>query len=202
MERMSQHTTLIERTRIEDCRRRMEERIKLFNRKADTLMGLTDLDEIVPSIEKGDQQWEELHEWDDVLEEWGGIVERSEEDQEEEKEKEDEGASENEESKDDDDAMEYPEQLSLSLPSSFGRELIEVHGLQMLASQEIQLRVGQANDVLGDLRVELGHKALLFRTRIRYTKNTKGKTRVWKDVARSSMEVIKHVQRYQRARGS
>ena len=105
------------------------------------------------------------------------MVERSEEDQEEEKENEDEGASENEESKDDDDAMEYPEQLSLSLPSLFGRELIEVHGLQMLASQEIQLRVGQANDALGDLQVEWGHKALLFRTKIRYTKNTKGKTR-------------------------
>src|SRR6202453_950740 len=73
--------------------------------------------------------------------------------------------------------MEYPEQLSLSLPSSFGRELIEVHGLQMLASQEIQLRVGQANDMLGDLLVELGHKTLLFRIKIRYTKNMKGKTR-------------------------
>ena len=69
MKRMSQHTTVIEHTGIEDCRRRMEERINLFNRKADTLMGLMDLDEIVPGIEKGDQQWEELHEWDDVLEE-------------------------------------------------------------------------------------------------------------------------------------
>jgi hypothetical protein len=96
--------------------------------------------------------------------------------------------------------MEYAEQLSLCMPSSLGQKTLEEAGLKMLTLQEIELRVGQVNDALGDLRVELGQKALLFRTKIRHTTNTKGRTRAWKEVNNSSMEVMKHVRRYDRAR--
>jgi hypothetical protein len=36
------------------------------------------------------------------------------------------------------------------------------NGLETLAKQETELRVGQANDALAALWVELGHKLLLF----------------------------------------
>jgi len=74
-----------------------------------------------------------------------------------------------------------------------------MHGLETLAKQEIELRVGQANDSLAALRVELGHKSLLFRSKVRYSKNQKGKTRAWKEVAQSAGRVMKHVACYQRA---
>jgi hypothetical protein len=66
---------------------------------------------------------------------------------------------------DEDEAI-LPEKMSLFLPSSL--ELAELHqfGLMDLATQELKLRKGQANDALDKLRLALGHKALLFRTQV------------------------------------
>jgi hypothetical protein len=207
---MKNNATVIERTTIEERRRKLEGRIKAFHKKADMLMVGADLDDVVPTVEK---ESERLHEWDDE-EEWEG----NDEERDEEVENDDEvvgGESRSEDSssnrnitvdqakEDDDDEVdgtEYPEQLSLCMPSALGKTVIDGYDLGVLASQEIELRVGQANDALADLRVELGHKALLFRTKVRYTKNTKGKTRAWKEVIKSSMEVMKHVRCYERAR--
>jgi hypothetical protein len=47
--------------------------------------------------------------------------------------------------------------------------------------------------------VELGHKSLLFRSKVWYSKNQKGKTRAWKEVAQSAGRVMKHVASYQHA---
>jgi hypothetical protein len=47
--------------------------------------------------------------------------------------------------------------------------------------------------------VELGHKSLLFRRKVRDSKNQKGKTRAWKEVAQSAGRVMKHVASNQRA---
>jgi hypothetical protein len=66
----------------------------------------------------------------------------------------------------DDDEVLLPEKMSLFLPSSL--ELTDLHrfGLMDLATQELKLRKGQANDALDKLRLALGHKALLFRTHV------------------------------------
>jgi len=37
-----------------------------------------------------------------------------------------------------------------------------------MASQELELRQGQANDALEGLRLALGNKSLLFRTKVRF----------------------------------
>ena len=209
LRRLKCNATVIERTKIEDRRRKLEGRIKTFHIKADTLLAGVDVDDVGPLVEKENEM---LHEWDEESE-WRGM--REEEEDAEEIEHDEgigrasgsESSSENEviradqpDEDDEDDEMEYAEQLSLCMPSSLGQKTLEEAGLKMLTLQEIELRVGQVNDALGDLRVELGQKALLFRTKIRHTKNTKGRTRAWKEVNNSSMEVMKHVRRYDRAR--
>jgi len=204
VKRLKHNATVIERTKIEDHRRKLEGRIRTFHLKADTLMAGVDLDDVVPMVEKENKM---LPEWDDELEGMG--IREEQEDPEEiehgeaiyrpEYPSDHEGITGDWPDEDDEDT-EYAEQLSLCMPSSFGKQTLEEVGLEMLALQEIELRVGQANDALGDLRVELGQEALLFRTKIRYTNNTKGKTRAWKEVNKSSMDVMKHVRRYKRAR--
>jgi len=60
-----------------------------------------------------------------------------------------------------------PEHMSIFMPSSL--QIADMHrlGLVTMASQELELRQGQANDALEGLRLALGHKSLLFRTKVR-----------------------------------
>jgi hypothetical protein len=191
--RLSRRASAIACTGLEDRRRRLEGRIKAFHRKGDALMEVEDLDDLPPV---GPDEDEGGYSSDDEERVCG---EQEEEDVGESEYSSDDGAVGLCEDSDGDEEIEFPEQMSLCLPSSLRRAQIQKHGLQMLALQEIQLRVGQANDALAGLCVELRHKALLFRTQVRYTKNTKGKTRAWKEVSKSSMEVMKHVHCYRRA---
>lgn len=209
--RLNRNATVIERNTVEDRRRRLEGRIKTFHNKADTLMLEVDLDDVGPLVEK---KKERLPDWDDGKDSDRVGIREDEEDPQGVEEDEaigglsgSEDAAENEvttadrpDKDDEEDDTEHAEWLSLFMPSSLGKKTIDKARLGTLAVQEIELRVGQANDALGDLRVELGHKALLFRTKIRHTKNTKGKTRAWKEVNHSTLEVMRHVRRYERAR--
>jgi hypothetical protein len=54
--------------------------------------------------------------------------------------------------------------------------------------------------MLREIRICLGHKALLFRNKVRYSTNVKGKTRAWKDITKITREVMMHVRCYLRAR--
>jgi len=98
------------------------------------------------------------------------------------------------------DGSEFPEKCRLSLPSSFEVEELMRLGLQEIVKQEIELRIGQANDCLEDLRQELGHKMVLFRTSMRSARGQKGKTRAWADVNRVDSKVQRHAKSYGRAR--
>jgi len=57
-----------------------------------------------------------------------------------------------------------PEHMSIFMPSSLHIADIQRLGLVTMASQELKLRQGQANDALEGLRLVLGHKSL-FETR-------------------------------------
>jgi hypothetical protein len=125
---------------------------------------------------------------------------------------EDDGSSvglfEDDESTDDDGGIEEPtdaisteaEHAMLMLPSSFGSEAAIEGGFGFQAEQELELRVGQANDALHELRVQLGYKAFLFRTSIRNANSQKKKTRAF--ATKSSIEALVRVQyrRYLAAR--
>ena len=203
---MSKGATIIEHTTIEDCRSRLEGRIKAFHRKADTFMNLEDIEEDMIAENRENREWESLDKWDinndlDAGQEKVSGNDESCADPSSDSEDGDEDKRQNDEHDDEDEHEEsqYPECMSLCLPSSLGKQVIEYHSLQDLAKQEIQLRIGQANDALVALRLELGHRALLFRTVVRRSRNTKGKTRAWKQVNQSSMEVLKHVRCYHHA---
>jgi hypothetical protein len=92
------------------------------------------------------------------------------------------------------------ELISLCLPSSISNMERVRLGLQVLGDQEMELRKGQANDCLDNLRLELANTGLLYRTRIRKAKTTKGKTRARKLVETSQSKVKMWARAYRRAR--
>jgi hypothetical protein len=104
------------------------------------------------------------------------------------------------EEEDDEEVAENPERLRLAMPSSLGRACVVRLGLETLAKQELELRKGQANDALEGLRLALGHKALLWRTKVRTAKNNKQRTRAWDDIKIARRQVEKNVRHYHRAR--
>ena len=68
---------------------------------------------------------------------------------------------------------ESSESMPLFLPSSIPVSELDRLGLTSLAKQELQLRKGQANDILEALRLALVHKSLLFRTQVSGLKSGK-----------------------------
>jgi hypothetical protein len=182
----------------------LEGRIKAFHRKADTLIDLADLEGLTPvPVDVDDGESEALEEWDGV-DPVGLVSEDDDWDAEDNVEviSSPEASISSDLESGEDELLVYAENMALSLPSRLDKTYISNHRLETLARQEIELRVGQANDALAALRVELGHKSLLFRSKVRYSKNQKGKTRAWKEVAQSAGRVAKHVSCYRRARNA
>src|SRR6266481_883186 len=60
-----------------------------------------------------------------------------------------------------------PQSLSQFLCPSLQHADIQRLGLEPMAKQEMELRQGQANDALEGLRLALGQKALLYRSKVR-----------------------------------
>jgi hypothetical protein len=71
------------------------------------------------------------------------------------------------------------EHTLLMLPSAFGNTACISAGHIHAVKHELRLRIGQANDALQELRVQLGHKAFLFRTSIRKANSQRKKTRAF-----------------------
>jgi hypothetical protein len=119
---MLMHATTIKQISKEDRRRKLEERLNRFHRKAEEYMGENaeeDLD-ILPQFTG----------WDPVdFENTKGPSDPWK----------DYDADENE-------VSEKPETMPICMPSSLKRDDIQRLGLSTLASQELELRKGQAND--------------------------------------------------------
>jgi hypothetical protein len=108
--------------------------------------------------------------------------------------------AEDDEEGDDDAVGEWPEDMTLAMPSTFGQERCQQLGLERLLNQELELRIGQANDCLEKLRVALGHKTILFRTRVRNSTSQRTRTRAWAEVERVDAKIRKCVRSYRQAR--
>jgi hypothetical protein len=178
LKRKSQHWTTFEKTSIEDRRRKLEGRVKDFNEKAKEFIG-NDSDEDV-EIQPQYTGWEEGDKEDD----------------------ENENESSESDWRDEEDNQEEPETSPIWMPSSFKQEDVKRFGLATMASQELELRKGQANDCLQSLRLALGHKAVIYRTKVRKSNFTNQKTRAWDDIKASEAKVNKHVRAYRRARAA
>ena len=138
--------TTVQKANITQKRRRLHARVIQFNELASLFAMDTQLGGSPPSFlddpcfcneEQGDPMDDNEREWGF----WGG--EEDEEDDEE-------------------DENPLTENLKLAMPLSWDAASLEISGLQHLVKEEIQLRIGQANDRLEKLRTHLGHKSVLF----------------------------------------
>ncbi len=75
-----------------------------------------------------------------------------------------------------------PENTPLSFPSNLDISELIGKGLKYLIDQEVELRKGQVNDILGKLRIVLGTRNVLISKVVRNSKSTKTNTRAWKEV--------------------
>lgn len=105
-----------------------------------------------------------------------------------------------EEEKEEEDEGEWPEQMRIYMPSALGKQQCVEHGCEVMVEQEIELRIGQADDGLEKLRLALGHKSLLLRTEVRNSQSQRTSTRAWAQVHHLDAKVRKHVRCYHRAR--
>ena len=101
---------------------------------------------------------------------------------------------------DEEESLETPETTPICMPSSLQPEDIQRLGLGIMAAQELELRKGQASDCLQSLRMALGHKAVLYRTKVRTAKTSMDKTRIWDDIKAITSKVNQHIRAYKRAR--
>ena len=95
-----------------------------------------------------------------------------------------------------------PENITLNLPSTFTAGQRESLSLQEFGNMELQLREGQANDLLERLRECLAEKSLRFRTEVRPANSQKKVTRAWGSVHRMDDQIKETVVMYRTARGA
>jgi hypothetical protein len=178
MRKLNKAASIAEQNKIMDRRKRLQSRIDAFQRKTTFLLNGHDVEE---------QDWEEHNTMspDDV-----GMRDDSQDSSSDEEGTEDE---------EDCDPI-LAENASISLPSTIGKEACIRVGWIEMASQEMELRKGQANESLEKIRFALGHKALLYRTRVRKAKGQKAKTRTWGAIRHADMALRECVRSYGRAR--
>jgi hypothetical protein len=93
------------------------------------------------------------------------------------------------------DAME-PETMVLYLPSTQGYSACLASQKTALMDQEIQLRTGQANDALSQIRASISYKHFLFKVEYRGADNYRRKARSSKAIRAVTKNINKHVKAY------
>ncbi|KAN0138606.1 hypothetical protein V8E53_003594 [Lactarius tabidus] len=93
-----------------------------------------------------------------------------------------------------------PEDIPITLPSSFGWKWCVSHNAKSLAVKEAQLRHAQANDAIHQIRLTLGFKSALFRTHVRPANTQQTKTRAWNAIHNVDTTLTEHARIYSMAR--
>ncbi|KIN96680.1 hypothetical protein M404DRAFT_162485 [Pisolithus tinctorius Marx 270] len=86
------------------------------------------------------------------------------------------------------------------MPSSIGTTKLTELGLHALVKEEMELRIGQANDCLDQLQTDLGNKAMLYRQNFQNAGSTREGTRTKKEIQKVVSQINKHARSYQRSR--
>ncbi|KDQ49848.1 hypothetical protein JAAARDRAFT_200500 [Jaapia argillacea MUCL 33604] len=92
------------------------------------------------------------------------------------------------------------EKRHISLPTTLGLQQCAHQGLKEILEEEVSLRVGQANDLLQQIHIVLGHKSFLYRMEIRHNKSQSKKTRSWSRVGHVKATVQKNSWLYKQCR--
>jgi hypothetical protein len=196
LQKLSMYETTSGKTSIEERRKKLEERLNRFNRKAQEMIGDNEEEvlDILPPFTGWEESDEGIYENEDKQSNIG------EEEESNVGEEEESNGDEDESSDGKDEKSDKPEMTPIWMPSSLNSEDVERLNLKVLAAQELELRKGQASDCLQGLRLALGHRAILYRTKLRHSKTTKGKSRAWGNIKAATIKVNKHVRAYRRAR--
>ena len=170
-----------QKTAIEEKRQRLLSRIIKFHKSSDHFIGAVDLDNVgdphdQPAfcLEENGADLDEEHFW--------------------------QGHVESDEPSDDDEEDIFPESVGLWMPSSLGVQAGARAEMEGLAKEEMQLRIGHANDALEHLRTNLGQKSVLYRMHIRSSASVRTDTRSRKDIKRLTLKINRNVRTYHRAR--
>lgn len=95
-----------------------------------------------------------------------------------------------------------PEKERITIPSSLALGEIERLSLDSVALVEAELRKGQINDALEDLRLALGEKSLCFRAEVRNADSQRTTQRAWDNVHKFDSDARKHRNMYNHARNA
>ena len=95
-----------------------------------------------------------------------------------------------------------PEHQGIALPSNIGWSYLAQHNLQHLATQQRKLEVGVMNDALQRIRVGIGYKSLLYRTKVRGARGVRDRLRSFDEIHTTEEGVKRHVRIYMRARSA
>lgn len=90
--------------------------------------------------------------------------------------------------------------IGVILPSSFPEVESNRRGLQALRRQELELRQGQAEDKLSELRTLLAWKSVSFRRNVRQAEVYRARTRAWGDIKAIASGVRASARAYEQAR--
>ena len=108
----------------------------------------------------------------------------------------------------DDDTEDYPdgwftpEKERITLPSALAQGEVERLSIGGISQVEAELRKGQINDALEELRLALGEKSLCFRAEVRNADSQRTSQRAWDNVHKYDSEARKHRGMYTHARGA
>ncbi|KIK80037.1 hypothetical protein PAXRUDRAFT_16006 [Paxillus rubicundulus Ve08.2h10] len=92
------------------------------------------------------------------------------------------------------------ESIHLPLPLALSVQRCQDDSLEWLAEQEMQLRMGQANNTLHELCLALADKAMLFRTNVRHSSSQATSSRAWGQVTAINVAVNKFTNIYRASR--
>lgn len=83
-----------------------------------------------------------------------------------------------------------------------GKEQLEKLGMKKLGERELELREGQANDALHQLRMSIGMKSVTFYSRVRTASGQHAKTRAWREVQGLAKTITEQARIYNLARNA
>ena len=175
--------TATQKANILQKQQRLHARIAKFNQMAQLFT--SDLDIEVTFSHQNDSAFC-LEEKGETLDDWEALVDEDAE----------------EDGYEDDSTESFPEDLTLWMPSYIGAFCLKEAGLKDLIKEEVQLRIGQANDSLENLKTHLGHKSILYRMNFRSSTSVRTDTRSKQDIRRTALKITKDVRSYHRARES
>lgn len=171
---MGRHPLVADRLALEERRQRLQKRIVTFESKAASYIPLVAEPDGDGASEAYDgSEWDALEEDVNPLDEiYTGEI----------------------------DSGIQPESAIISLPSQLGYDVVVASGLEDIASEELSLRIGQANDALHQIRLAIGYKSVLFRTAVRHAKSQRQKLRSWDEVISTQRAVLENVRIYSQSR--